>query len=389
MRQIKNLSGEKVFLRVDFNVPFEKNKIKDDYKITAALPTIRFLLRYKCKIILASHLGDPGGKKEKNLSLKPVVNYLGKILGRKIEFVANYPGASAEKTIAKMKEGGIVMLENLRFHKGEEADDKNFARSLSELADIYINNAFAVCHRAHASVSAIKRYLPAYAGLLLEEEVNNLNKVLHPAKPLVVIIGGAKIATKTPLVKNFIKKARHILIGGAIANDFLKSLGFGVGKSLVSKDKELLKAIKQLYQRAGNKKIILPLDVLVSAKPGGQPELRGVSRVGKNEIILDIGPKTVSFYAHFIKQANTLVWSGPMGMFEKESFKHGTLMIARLIASRSTGRAFGAVGGGETIEALKQTKMFHHVDWVSTGGGAMLDYLSGRKLPGLKNIVKS
>jgi 3-phosphoglycerate kinase len=415
IRDINELAGKKVLLRVDFNVPLKNGKVMEDYKIAQSLSTIRYLLRYKCKITIATHLGDPGGKRVKDLSTEPVAKRLGKLLGEKVIFVpeaiggkvlkavngGTHPGASRHPSKEGNNQGEIIFLENLRYYKGEETNDKAFAKKLAEPFDLCINNAFAVCHREHASVAAIKKYLCVYAGLLLEDEIMNLAKAMQPSKPLVVVIGGAKISTKLPLITNFLKKADHILVGGAIANDFIKGLGYEVGKSVVGKDAAQLKRAIKIYKKAGNKKIILPLDFVVSDRldgthPGasrhpsreGKVEIRSVNGVKKNDYILDIGPKTIGFYAKYIKAANTLIWNGPMGLFEVDDFRHGTMAIARLIASRSTGHAFGVVGGGETIEALKKTKMIEHVDWVSTGGGAMLDFLAGQPMPGLKGLLK-
>lgn len=465
IRQIRSLVGKKVLLRVDFNVPLKNGKVAEDYKIAQSLATIRYLLRYKCQVTIATHLGDPKGKKVKSLSAAPVAKRLSELLGEKVIFVPEivgekvlkamnegkgktHPGAntprlthpgtpchpSQEGKSTPLKRGGhtskegnnkreIIFLENLRFNKGEEANDKTFAKKLAAPFDLCVNNAFAVCHREHASVAAIKKYLPTYAGLLLEDEITYLTKAMHPQKPLVVVIGGAKISTKLPLISNFLKKADHILIGGAIANDFVKGLGYEVGKSVVGKDAAQLKRAIKIYKKAGNKKIILPLDFVVSDRLDGKGntprpadarhpsregndltpalslvrrggnagrgmvEVRSINGVKKTDYILDIGPKTIGFYAKYIKAANTLIWNGPMGMFEQDTFKHGTMAIARLIASRSTGHAFGVVGGGETVEALKKTKMIEHVDWVSTGGGAMLDLLAGQKMPGLKGLA--
>ncbi|NTW22653.1 phosphoglycerate kinase [Candidatus Falkowbacteria bacterium] len=390
MRQLKDVAGKVVFLRVDFNVPLANGKVKEDYKIIAGLATIRFLLRYDAKVVIATHLGDPGGKRSKKYTTEPVAKRLEKLLGRKVVFVKDCVGPKVEKAVSEIKPGQVIFLENLRFYPGEEKDDKQFARQLARPADLYINNAFAVSHRAHASVSAIKSHLPSYAGLLLEQEVNSIERALKPKKPLVVVIGGAKIGTKLPIISNFIKNASQILVGGAVANDFLQSLGYEVGKSKVSGDPKLAKQAVAMYKKAGNKKIILPLDLVVSKKKDGKGALavRSVSTVGKDEYIYDIGPKTISFYSRYLKQANTIAWNGPMGWFEQDSFKHGTVALARVMAARSSGRAFGVVGGGETVEALKMAGMFDQVDWVSTGGGAMLDFLAGEPMPGLKGIIK-
>jgi phosphoglycerate kinase len=378
INNVKLIKGKVVFLRVDFNVPVEKGKIKDETKILAALPTIRFLLRYHCKIILATHLGDPGGKKVAKLSCKFLAKRLNHILGgNRVEFVDETVGKKADKAIKAVKPGEIIFLENLRFNKGEEKNDKTFAKKLSAQADLYINDAFSVCHRAHASISAIRQYLPAYAGLLLEKEILNLDKIKNPAKPLVVLMGGAKIKTKINLIKNLEDKAEKILIGGALANNFFKAMGMETGKSLI--DKESVVIAKKLLK---NKKIILPLDVVVRRDDAGEAKL--VDEVGRGDVILDIGPKTIMLYSTIIKKAKTLVWNGPLGAFEQAHFRHGTVALGQLIAARSRGKTFGVVGGGETLEALKLTKMEGYIDWVSTGGGAMLSYLGGEKMPGLK-----
>lgn len=374
IRNVKNLAGKKALLRADFNVSIKGGRIKDDYKIVAVLPTIRYLLRHNCRIIVATHLG----KGKKTDVTKPIADKLSRLLGQKVKY-----GGSA--IAGKLESKQMVMLENLRWQTGEEKNDKKFAKSLATLAEIYVNDAFAVSHRGHASVSAIKKYLPAYAGLLLEKEVLNLAKVLNPNKPLVSIIGGAKIETKINLINSLAKRSERILIGGALANNFIAAHGFSIGKSLADKPSvRLAAALAKKY-----KNIILPVDVLTAKKVNSEAyQVKPVNQVKKDEIILDIGPKTVRLFAAYIKQAKTIIWNGPLGYFENDHFKHGTLAIARVVAARSTGKAFGVAGGGETIEALNQTKMAHYLDWVSTGGGAMLAYLGGEKMPGLKGIVK-
>jgi phosphoglycerate kinase len=377
--KIKNKS---VLLRVDFNVPVSKGKIKDETKLTASLSTIRFLLRYGAKVIIVTHLGDPKGKKVANLSTKPLAKRLGEILGtrmRKVIFVDQVSGPKAVKAVKDADFGQVVFLENLRFDKGEEKNDSVFAKKLASLADVYVNEAFSVCHRKHASVSAIKKYLPSYSGFLLGKEIEMLERVVKPVRPLVVLMGGAKIKTKINLIKNLDKKASRILIGGGLANTFLKAKGLEVGKSLI--DKDGLAIAKKLLK---NKKIALPIDAVVSSSPDGKASLKDIKDIAKSDYIFDIGPKTVRYYSEIIKSAKTLAWNGPLGMFEKPSFKHGTVALATLIASRSRGKTFGVVGGGETIEAINMTKMQGYVDWVSTGGGAMLSYLGGEAMPGLK-----
>lgn len=374
LRDYKNLTGKRVLLRVDLNVPIKNGRIKDDYKIVAALPTLRYLLRHNCRVIIATHLGK-GSKAD---STKPIADKLSRLIGHKVKYAdKNKFGELANKQIA--------MLENLRWRAGEEKNDKKFAKSLAGLADIYINDAFAVSHRKHASLAAIKKYLPAYAGLLLESEVNNLSKVLSPKKPLISIIGGAKINTKINLINNLAKRSEKILIGGALANNFIAAHGFKIGKSL--SDKPSIRLAAELIKK--HKNIILPVDAIVAKKTSGASyKVKPVNQVMADEIILDIGPRTVKLFVSFINKANTIIWNGPLGYFENEHFKHGTLAIARVVAARSTGRAFGVAGGGETIEALRQTKMENYLDWVSTGGGAMLAFLGGEPMPGLKGIVK-
>lgn len=374
--------GKRVFLRCDFNVPIKNGKILDDYKIIAGLSTIRFLLRYKCKLILATHLGQPK-EKDKNYSTKPIAKYLEKILGTKVKFIDDCVGAKVKLAAGSLASGEILFLENLRFHEEEENNDKNFAKKLSELAEVYVNNAFAVSHRAHASLTRIKKYLPAYAGLLLEDEIINLNKIINPKKPLISIIGGVKIGTKIKLIEKLSKKSERVLVGGALANNFFVAHGLEVGKSLVDKD-----SIK-FAQKFKNKNVVLPIDVVVSKKIDGsaKPQVKKINELSVDDVILDIGPETIRLFSSFIKRANSIIWNGPMGMFENKHYKHGTVAIGQVIAARSRGKSFGVVGGGETVEALKITKMIDYVDWVSTGGGAMLSYLGEEKMPGLEGII--
>ncbi len=382
IRQIKKLSNKTVFLRADFNVPIKDGNIKDDYKIVATLPTIRFLLRHGCKIIIATHLGKPNGRNKK-FSVKPIADRLGQLLDIKIELVDNYWNKSTKELKADLSEKDILILENLRFNSGEEKNNKRFGKLLSKMAQIYVNDAFAVSHRQHASVSVIKKYLPSYAGLLLEKEIKNLNRILKPQKPMVSVVGGNKVQTKIKLVKSLGKKSSVVLIGGALANSFISAYGFEIGKSTVEQD-----CIK-LAKKFKNKNIILPIDVLVGKSKNTTEVLaKPVSQVNKNDIILDIGPRTIKLFANYIRKANTIVWNGPMGYFENSHFKHGTMALVQVVSSRSRGLAFGVVGGGETLEAFKQAKTLDYLDWVSTGGGAMLAYLSGEKMPGLKKIIK-
>lgn len=385
INSLNSLQGKKIFLRLDFNVPMKAGKIKDDYKIKAGLETINFLMLKKSSLIIATHLGKPKGKNDKKLSTAPLARRLAKLSGKPVKFIPDLVGDKAKKAVLKIKPGEIIFLENLRFNQGELDNDNNFAKELASLADIYVNDAFAVSHRAQASVSAIKKYLPAYAGLLLAKEVQAIHRALKPKKPLVTIMGGAKIATKAPLIKSLYPASKYILLGGGLANNFLKFYGLEIGRSLY--DKDSLPIIKKLLKnKLKNKKIILPIDVVVQEK-SGRIKSKKVADVKKSETIFDIGPETVNLYAGMIKKAQTLIWNGPMGKFEEISFKYGTMAIARLMASRSSGKAYGIAGGGETVEALKMSGMMEHVDWISTAGGAMLAYLSKEKMPGLTKII--
>lgn len=385
IRNVKNLAGKTVLLRADFNVSIKDGRIKDDYKIVASLPTIRFLLRHKTRIIIITHLDVNKSLPEKNkISSKPISVRLSQLLGKKINWLDGCLGKKVSQAASKMKPEEIILLENLRSCRAEVANDKKFAKDLAGLADIYVNDAFAVSHRNHASLNAIKKYISAYAGLLLEKEVINLHKALFPAEPLISVIGGSKIATKIKLIKNLAKKSSKILIGGALANNFIAAKGFTIGKSLA--DKLSISLARALVKK--HKNIILPVDVIVGGKKNKAALAKNILEVDKNDAILDIGPKTVRLYSHFLKKAGTIIWNGPMGKFEDRAYRHGTSAIARIIAARATGPAFAAVGGKETIEALRMTKMIDYIDWVSTGGGAMLAFLGGEKMPGLKGIVK-
>lgn len=386
LSKIKNLSAQTVLLRADFNVPILRGKITDDYRIKAGLESIEFLLKAGAKVIVISHLGDPAGRRLLKYSLRPVAARLKSLLGRPLVFVPDIVGPKAKAAVARLKNGQVLMLENLRFHQGEYQNDSQFASELASLADIYVNDAFAVNHRAQASLSAIKKYLPSYAGLLLSREVEALDKVLKPKKPLILILGGFKVSTKAPLIKRLHAKSDHILIGGALANNFLKVLGYKTGKSII--DQTSLPDIKQMLDNKSlRRKLVLPLDLVVK-NGAGKVRVSLPENIKSDEEILDIGPATIAVFSLHIKEAKTLLWNGPMGKFEDRRFKHGTLAVGSLFAARSSGIAYGVAGGGETIAALAITKMSEYVDWVSTAGGAMLAYIGGAKMPGLEGIVK-
>jgi phosphoglycerate kinase len=391
--EIKKLKGKRVLVRVDFNVPLKKSGAKivvaDDTRIRAALPTIKYLLGQGAKVILMSHLGDPGGRVKNNLSLKPIAAVLKKFLFMKATAPADWVGKKGLKKIDEMKTGEVMMLENLRFHPGEEKNDVKFAAGLASLADIYVNDAFAAAHRAHASIASVPKFLPSYAGFLMKKEMNVLSSLLgKPSKPFIGLVGGAKISTKISVIENLLKKVNYLLLGGALVNNFFKAAGYGIGAS-VFEPKELKTAKKFLK----NKKIILPVDFVVGDFKGKKAWVVSVPKkrtelCKKPYALLDIGPETIKKYSEIIRKAQTIVWNGPMGYFEIPKYSHGSVALGRLVAARSRGKVFGVVGGGETIEAVGKTGMSEYIDHISTGGGAMLEFLEGKILPGIKPLLK-
>lgn len=390
-KQIKNLDELTVLLRVDFNVALDKNKVKEDFKIKACLPMLEDLKKAKARVILVTHLGDPvlsaSGKLKASDKVKFSTEIIAKHLTKKLKVKCGFSdqkiGSEAlQKQVEKLKPAELLLLDNIRFYPGETTNDKKFAKQLGDLADVYINNAFAVSHRNHASVAMVKKYLPSFAGPLLEIEVSNLNKIIKPLKPLVAIIGGAKIDTKVNLVKRLLKKADSLIVGGALANNFIAAQGHAIGKSLVTESG--IKIAKKLMK----KNIILPIDVVVQDQKTKKVTVRLISELKKSEMILDLGPVSMKKIVSVINKAQTIIWNGPMGKFEDEKFRFGTMFVARAVAARASGKAFAVVGGGETIEAVNLSKSASQIDWISTGGGASLAYLSGETMPGLKGLVK-
>jgi phosphoglycerate kinase len=386
IRQLKNLKGKKVFLRLDLNVHIRRNKVAELYKLKMALPVINYLLEKEARIIIASHLGRPKGKKDDKYSLEPVAKALEKLLETNIKFSKQTVGKTVLKRAKALKNKEIMILENLRFNPGEKENTTDFAKSLAEIADVYVNDAFAVSHRAHASVDKIKKYLPSYGGFLLEEEINNLSLAFKPKKPFLAVIGGAKISSKVKLLESLSKSADKILIGGALATTLHKANGGEVGKSLI--DKDCLSWSKNfIKQKKVKNKLILPSDFLVeNAKK--EVVVKSLKDVNKTDKIYDIGPDTISEFSSEIKKAHTLIWNGPLGMFEKKKFKQGTMSIARSLALQSKKEAVCIAGGGETVEALSALDYREYINWISTGGGAMLSFLANEKMPGLKGLIK-
>lgn len=391
IKDIKDLKGKRALVRVDYNLSINDGKLdfKDNLRIKASLATINFLLQKGATVILVAHLGRPEGW-DKKLTLEPVAKYLARLLKKKVNFISD---DITKVNISKKIKSGVNMLENIRFYSAETKNDKKFAKLLSSFADVYINEGFSVSHREDASVYGVQKFLPPYAGLNLEAEILNLSRLLSKNlkkqnRPYVALMGGAKISTKIGLILSLLKSADRVLLGGALISALLKFQGYRIGKTVTEDINP--KVIKNILK---NKKIVMPKDVLVG-KIDDVKHLRVVSLAEDKDIcqddesILDMGPETVLEFSKYIKNAQTIAWNGPVGLFEKPAFAHGTVSLARLIAARGKGKAFAAVGGGETIAALNLTKMEKYIDWVSTGGGAMLSYLAGEKMPGLKKIIK-
>lgn len=386
IKQAKHLFGQRVLVRVDFNVPVKNGVVKDNFKIKKSLPTIKFLLHNGARVILASHLGRPAKKDllssngKKKFSLLPVAKELDELLGTKVVFekLENRDDWEGQK---------LVMLENIRFYKGEESNDKKFARELASAADIFVLDGFAVAHRDAASVSGVQDYLPSYAGLLLDEEIAGLSKVLeHPKHPFVVVLGGIKMETKIPVLKNLLPKADKVLLGGGIINTYLAATGNKIGCSATDE-----KYKKEAVQYVDNKKVVKPVDMVAGTLKGQRTRVVSLDKklnLKKDEGVFDIGPNTVKLFAKHLKNANTIVFNGALGFFEQPPYHHDTFALVQYIASRSKGKAFGVCGGGETVEILRKLNVINDIDLVSTGGGAMLEFLSGKKLPGLKKLIK-
>jgi phosphoglycerate kinase len=387
MRFVEELDvrGKRVFLRVDFNVPLtEQGEIRDDTRIRASLPTITYLLEHGAKLVIASHLGRPKGKVDPKMSLKPAAARLASLIPNKVTQAPEVVGTEVARLKKELREGEVLLLENVRFTKAETDNDEAFAKQLAENIDVFVNDAFGSCHRAHASVVAIARFVKEKAaGYLLKKEVDYLRKAVHePAKPYVAILGGAKVEDKIPVIENLLSKADDILIGGAMAYTFLKAQGKDVGKSLVEDDK--LDIARTILKKASEKKVnfLLPLDHVLAAAvdAGAETEVVESPPFPADKMGVDIGPKTVAAYAKIIAGARTIVWNGPLGVFEIDKFAKGTIGIAAAVAASG---AISIVGGGDSIAAVKKAGVTEKISHISTGGGASLEFLAYETLPGI------
>ncbi|HTL39216.1 MAG TPA: phosphoglycerate kinase, partial [Methylomirabilota bacterium] len=395
------VSGKRVLVRAGFDVPLEKNihteewQVADDTRLRDGLPTLKYLIESKAKIVILSKLGRPGGIWDENLSSWPAAQKLGELLKYKtVKITKTLPDYAVSHIYfltsditkkdysalsKKIPAGSILYLENLFFYAGEEAEDPDFVKVLKKYGDIYVDDAFSSAHHAAASNVQLAEAMPAYAGVTFLKEISALSKIFNPTQPMVVLLGGAKVDDKVETIENLAKNTNKLLVGGAIATTFLKAQGYDVGKSKVS-DPRIAKALLRNYKT----KIVLPVDVVVSDSPTGRAKKVSIDKIGPNEMCLDIGPETIRKFSEVIKTAKTLVWNGPMGKFENKQFAFGSLSLARIFAARCKGFAYGVVGGGETIEVLDQALVSEFVDHVSTGGGAMLEFLAGKKLPAIK-----
>jgi len=381
------VAGKRVLVRVDFNVPMDNGQVTDDTRIRAALPTIQYLQEQRAKVILVSHLGRPKGQVNPKYSLAPVAQALEKLLGQPVVFCPDVIGPTVQEAVAKLQPGQVMLLENVRFLAGEEKNDPEVARELAALAEVFVNDAFGTAHRAHASTAGVAAFLPAVAGMLLEKEIRIMGEALaNPQRPFLAILGGAKVSDKIGVIRNLLSKVDQLIIGGGMANTFLRAQGYQVGKSLVEEDKVSL--AQELLAEAKEKGVAvhLPADVVV-APSLEQPEARRVVAAGavpEDQMILDIGPDTCRRFGEVIRTARTVVWNGPMGVFEVEAFAKGTEAVAQAVAAVD---GVTIIGGGDSVAAVEKMGVADRMTHISTGGGASLEFLEGKELPGVAALA--
>ena len=385
-----DVAGKRVFLRADLNVPLDDGRITDDTRIRASLPTIVYLLERGASVVLASHLGRPKGKVNDALRLKPVADRLSELLGRPVRMTGDALGPGVHDAVAKLRPGEMILLENLRFHAEEEANDPEFARSLAELGDLYVNDAFGSAHRAHASTEGITHYLPSVAGLLLEREVDALSRLMQrPPRPFHTVIGGAKISGKLEVLEALLGRCQAVLVGGGMANTFLAAKGMSLGKSLV--EVEQLDNARRVMALARRKRarFMLPTDVVAAAQVHyrAQRQVVPVNQVPKDWVVVDIGPQTMAAYTEHLGKARTIFWNGPMGIFEVAPFAEATNAMARFLAERTAAGVITVVGGGDSVAAVDRLGLASQMTHVSTGGGASLEFVEGKTLPGVAALA--
>ena len=382
-----DLKGKKVLLRCDFNVPMATGVITDDTRITASLPTIKYILEQGAALILCSHLGRPKGEYVADQSLMPVAKRVSVLLGKKVKMATDIVGPSAQKLAAELQPGEIMMLENVRFDKREEKNDPEFAKELASLADVFVFDAFGACHRAHASTAGIAAYLPAVCGFLIEAELKGIGGALeNPKRPLVAVLGGAKVADKIGVIDNLIKKADTLIIGGGMAYTFMKAQGGNIGTSLLDADN--IEYAKEAMARAtkNHVKFLLPEDTVTAEEfaPDAEPETHPTWRIPEDRMGMDIGERTRVIFADEIRRAGTVIWNGPMGVFEFDAFSYGTRAIANAMAEC---KGTTVVGGGDSVSAVEQFGLSKHMSHISTGGGASLEFMEGKELPGIACLL--
>ena len=384
----KNLNKKKVLLRLDLNVPLKNGSITDETRINKIIPTIDFLIKEQSKIIIISHVGRPKGKVITDLSLKPICENVEKKINKKIRLVKENIFKLKKEDLFEDPKDQIVFLENIRFYKEEEKNDTNFAKHLGKLADLYVNDAFSCSHRAHASVSKITEFLPSFAGLQFETEISALKKVTTEIKkPITCIIGGSKISTKIGIIKNLISKFDNIIIVGGMANNIIKYKGNQIGKSIKEENCDLM--IKEIFETLKNHscKIFFPDDVLIGKNLDDEPQIKQLNNIKDDDIILDIGPKTLDKIKRIIENSETVLWNGPAGYFENPNFANGSYDIAKAITKKNKNNTiYSVVGGGDTIALINKIKLIENFNFVSTAGGAFLEYLEGKELPGIKAL---
>jgi phosphoglycerate kinase len=386
-----DLKNKKVIMRVDFNVPLSNGKVADDTRIQKALPTIQYILEQNASLILISHLGRPKGKVVPEMSLKPVAEYLATLIDKKVEFVNDCIGNFAEEAASNLKAGEVLLLENLRYYKEETDNDLAFSEKLSKLGDVYVNDAFGTAHRAHASTEGITKFFDkCAAGFLMEKEINYLAKAIEsPEKPFVAILGGAKISGKIDVIQNLLPKVDALLIGGGMAFTFFKAKGLEIGNSLLEEDKlELAISILQEVEE-NNWNLILPTDVVCTDKieNSTKSSVQSINQIPSDMMGVDIGPETLANFAEKLSSAKTIVWNGPMGVFEQKEFANGTFEVAKILADRTENGAVSIVGGGDSVAAINKSGLENKITHISTGGGASLELLSGYELPGLVSLT--